>query len=201
MASPRPVVKITLPKDLEGVKPGELPENLLRPIEGKGKLHHLAADAYEAMDEAANAEGIDLSPTSQADTYRSLAVQEYGFYQRYTDTPNKKQAKEKPKIYKGKAWYLKSPKLAPMATPGTSNHNLGLAVDIANASGKRLEWLTKHAPRFGWSWEFTSGAEPWHIRYVAGDNVPDAVKEWKARKAISGESTAPKLCSGCNRPL
>ncbi len=201
MASPRPVVKITLPKDLEGVKPGELPENLLRPIEGKGKLHHLAADAYEAMDEAANAEGIDLSPTSQADTYRSLAVQEYGFYQRYTDNPNKKQAKEKPKIYKGKAWYLKSPKLAPMATPGTSNHNLGLAVDIANASGKRLEWLARHAPRFGWSWEFTSGAEPWHIRYVAGDNVPDAVKEWKARKAVSGQTDTPKLCSGCNRPL
>ena len=198
MASPRPVVKITLPKDLEGVKPGELPENLLRPIEGKGKLHHLAADAYEAMDEAANAEGIDLSPTSQADTYRSLAVQEYGFYQRYTDTPNKKQAKEKPKIYKGKAWYLKSPKLAPMATPGTSNHNLGLAVDIANASGKRLEWLAQNAPRFGWSWEFTSGAEPWHIRYVAGDNVPDAVREWKAKKAANPVA-APAACRECGR--
>ena len=74
MASPRPVIKVTLPKDLEGVKPGELPDHLLRPIEGKGKLHHLAADAYEAMDEAANAEGIDLAPTSQAYTYRSLAV-------------------------------------------------------------------------------------------------------------------------------
>jgi len=185
MASPRPVVKITLPKDLEGVKPGELPENLLRPIEGKGKLHHLAADAYEAMDEAANAEGIDLSPTSQADTYRSLAVQEYGFYQRYTDTPNKKQAKEKPKIYKGKAWYLKSPKLAPMATPGTSNHNLGLAVDVHSAGEpKRLNWLIANVKDFGFSWEVVP-SEPWHLRLVTGDNPTPAVQAWvDSHKAV-----------------
>jgi len=64
-----------------------------------------------------------------------------------------------------------------MAAPGTSNHNLGIAVDIWSASGKRLEWLLANALRFGWSWELQS--EPWHIRYVAGDNVPDAVKAWK----------------------
>ena len=196
MASPRPVIKVTLPKDLEGVKPGELPDRLLRSIEGKGKLHHLAADAYEAMDEAANAEGIDLAPTSQADTYRSLAVQEYGFFQRHTDKPNKKLLKQKPRIYKGKAWYLKKG-MAPMAVPGSSNHNLGIAIDIANASGKRLEWLAKHAPRYGWSWEFTSGAEPWHIRYVAGDDVPELVKEWKAKQSI--KEPAPQTCPTFNR--
>ena len=80
-----PVVPVKLCSCLKGVKPGELPAKLLRGIEGKGKLHHCAADAYEAMDATANAAGIDLSPTSQADTYRSLETQEYGFYQRYTD--------------------------------------------------------------------------------------------------------------------
>ena len=180
MARQLPIVKVVFPSDLKGCKPGEIPANLLRAIEGKGKLHHLAADCYEAMDAAANAEGIDLSPTSQADTYRSLETQEYGFYQRYTDTPNKKQMKQKPKVYKGKAWYLKSPKLAPMAVPGTSMHNYGLAIDIANASGKRLDWLLANAQRFGFSWELQS--EPWHLRMVCGDNVPDAVKEWLANK-------------------
>lgn len=179
MADKYPVVKVQLPADLKGAKPGELPDSLLRPIEGKGKLHHLAADAYEAMDAAANAEGIDLSPTSQADTYRSLAVQEYGFYQRYTDTPGKKLRKQTPRIYKGKAWYLKKG-LAPMAVPGTSNHNLGIAIDIAHASGARLAWLLKHAERFGFSWELQS--EPWHLRYVAGDTVPEAVKSWLATR-------------------
>ena len=72
MTSKQPVIKIQLCSHLKGVKPGELPAELLRPIEGKGRLHHCAADAYEAMDAAANSEGIDLSPTSQADTYRSL---------------------------------------------------------------------------------------------------------------------------------
>jgi LAS superfamily LD-carboxypeptidase LdcB len=192
-----PVRPVKLPADLKGVKPGELPETLLRPIEGKGKLHHLAADAYEAMDEAANADGIDLSPTSQADTYRSLAVQEYGFFQRHTLTPKGKQAKQKPRIYKGKAWYLKKG-YAPMAVPGTSNHNLGIAIDIANASGKRLEWLLANEHKFGFSHELDS--EPWHIRYTEGDDVPQAVKEWKARKGVtpSGEPTA---CRECGRPF
>lgn len=175
MADKYPVVKITFCSHLKGVKPGELPQELLRGIEGKGKLHHCAADAYEAMDAAANAEGIDLSPTSQADTYRSLETQEYGFYQRYTDNPSPKLLKQKPRIYKGKAWYLKKG-MAPMAVPGTSNHNYGVAIDIANASGKRLEWLLKNAQRFGFSWEVQS--EPWHLRYVAGDATPEAVKQW-----------------------
>jgi LAS superfamily LD-carboxypeptidase LdcB len=174
-----PVVPVKLCSCLKGVKPGELPAKLLRGIEGKGKLHHCAADAYEAMDAAANAAGIDLSPTSQADTYRSLETQEYGFYQRYTDTPKPALMKQKPRIYKGKAWYLKKG-MAPMAVPGTSNHNLGIAIDIKDASGNRLAWLLANEHLYGFSHELDS--EPWHIRYVAGDNIPDAVKAWKATK-------------------
>jgi LAS superfamily LD-carboxypeptidase LdcB len=172
-----PVVPVKLCSCLKGVKPGELPAKLLRGIEGKGKLHHCAADAYEAMDAAANAAGIDLSPTSQADTYRSLETQEYGFYQRYTDTPKPALMKQKPRIYKGKAWYLKKG-MAPMAVPGTSNHNLGIAIDIKDATGNRLAWLLANEHLYGFSHELDS--EPWHIRYVAGDNIPDAVKAWKA---------------------
>ena len=172
-----PVVPVKLCSCLKGVKPGELPAKLLRGIEGKGKLHHCAADAYEAMDAAANAAGIDLSPTSQADTYRSLETQEYGFYQRYTDTPKPALMKQKPRIYKGKAWYLKKG-MAPMAVPGTSNHNLGIAIDIKDASGNRLAWLLANEHLYGFSHELDS--EPWHIRYVAGDATPDAVKAWKA---------------------
>lgn len=151
-----PIVKVKLCSHLKGVEPGELDPSLLRKIEGKGQLHHCAADAYEAMDAAANAEGIDLSPTSAADTYRSLAVQEYGFFQRYTDDPKPALMKQKPRIYKGKAWYLKKG-MAPMAVPGTSNHNLGIAVDIKDASGERLEWLAKNAQSFGFSWEVLPG--------------------------------------------
>jgi LAS superfamily LD-carboxypeptidase LdcB len=65
-----------------------------------------------------------------------------------------------------------------LATPGKSNHNLGIAIDIANASGARLAWLLANEHLYGFSHELDS--EPWHIRYVAGDATPDAVKAWKA---------------------
>ena len=60
-----------------------------------------------------------------------------------------------------------------MAAPGTSNHNLGIAVDVANANGVVLKWLEGNALEFGFSWEIQS--EPWHLRYVAGDVTPARV--------------------------
>ena len=174
-----PIIPVVLCSCLKNAKPGELAPKLLRKIEGKGMLHHCAADAYEAMDAAANAEGIDLSPTSPADTYRTLAVQEYGFFQRYTTNVI---AGQKPRVYKGQAWYLK-PKMAMLAVPGTSKHNLGIAIDIANANGARLEWMKKNAVSFGFSWEVVP-SEPWHLRYVAGDKKPQRVLDWLASKAV-----------------
>ena len=174
-----PIIPVKLCSHLKNAKPGALGPKLLRPIEGKGILHHCAADAYEAMDAAANAEGIDLSPTSPADTYRTLAVQEYGFYQRYTTEVI---AGQKPRIYQGKAWYLKKG-MAMLAVPGTSKHNLGIAIDIANANGPRLEWLKKNAVSFGFSWEVVP-SEPWHLRYVTGDKKPQRVLDWLASKAV-----------------
>jgi hypothetical protein len=185
-----PIIPVTLCSCLKNAKPGELPEKLLRKIEGKGKLHHCAANAYEAMDAAANAEGIDLSPTSPADTYRTLAVQEYGFYQRYT---TKVIAGQKPRIYQGKAWYLKKG-MAMLAVPGSSRHNLGIAIDIANANGARLEWLKKNAVSFGFSWEVVP-SEPWHLRYVAGDKTPERVKQWMETNGVTSNKpvTVPKI--------
>jgi LAS superfamily LD-carboxypeptidase LdcB len=173
-----PIIDVKLCSCLKNAKPGELAPKLLRKIEGKGMLHHCAADAYEAMDAAANAEGIDLSPTSPADTYRTLAVQEYGFFQRYTTDVI---AGQKPRVYQGKAWYLKKGN-APMAAPGTSKHNLGIAIDIANASEpKRLAWLKANAVSFGFSWEVVP-SEPWHLRYVCGDAKPQRVLDYLASK-------------------
>jgi LAS superfamily LD-carboxypeptidase LdcB len=71
------------------------------------------------------------------------------------------------------------------ARPGTSNHGLGLAVDFAeerngkpgveSVSPAFVKWLDKNANRFGFFREFSSGAEPWHWRYVAGDAIPPDV--------------------------
>jgi hypothetical protein len=68
--------------------------------------------------------------------------------------------------------------MAMLATPGKSQHNLGLAVDVHSASEpKRLNWLIANVKEFGFSWEVVP-SEPWHLRYVCGDNVPPTVKAW-----------------------
>jgi LAS superfamily LD-carboxypeptidase LdcB len=172
----RPVKRVVLPADLTNAKNGQLRPNLLRAIRPLGQLHHLAADAYHAMRAAALADGIrPFKPTSRADTYRTYQEQVALFTSRYTMTPLPGRPS---KVWEGRRWWQK-PNTAVAAVPGTSNHGLGIAVDIADASGDRLDWLEANALTYGFSWEFTSGAEPWHLRYYRGDDVPPAVAEWK----------------------
>ena len=176
------IVEVKLPVALKGIEPGKLHPSLLRDIPGGGKLFYLAADAWLAMVEAAKADGVELKPTSSGDLYRSYESQKAGFLQRYSleDTGT-----GSTKTFEGKTWYLKKG-MAMLATPGKSQHNLGLAVDVANASDKkRINWLIANVEKFGWSWEVVP-SEPWHIRYVAGDNVPQAVKDYVARNPKPG---------------
>ena len=69
---------------------------------------------------------------------------------------------------------LTSPELA--ATPGTSQHGVGLAVDLCGgvqsfASPAHL-WMQRHAPLYGWfqpAWADSSGElpEPWHWEFAS----------------------------------
>ncbi len=62
------------------------------------------------------------------------------------------------------------------ATPGTSNHGWGLAVDLCRieTSGTRWTWLNENAPLFGWinpDWAKPGGSGPyerWHWEYERG---------------------------------
>lgn len=166
-----PIVKVTLPKDLKGQTNGLL-RGVLTDIPG-GKLHHLAAQAWTALVSKARAEKVILEPTSAADTYRTFHVQEATFFKRYDNT---KRA-TRHEVYQGRDWWLK-PGVAGCAVPGTSNHGLGLAIDIAHMDDTKLAWLLRNAPAHGFSWEDQS--ENWHIRYVAGDKVPAAVVRFLA---------------------
>jgi LAS superfamily LD-carboxypeptidase LdcB len=167
------IVPIKMPKDLKGCEPGKLPPRLLRSVSG-GKMHHIASYAWEAMVARAKADGIELKPTSTADLYRSYDAQKKAFLTRYVLTDTGSGAT---KQFEGKTWYKKKG-MATLATPGKSNHNLGLAVDVHSAGEpKRLNWMIKNVKDFGFSWEVVP-EEPWHLRYVAGDDVPAAVLEF-----------------------
>ena len=181
------IVPVVLPKDLKGIEPGKLPANLLKAVPGGGKMHWIAASAWSAMVEKAKAAGVELKPTSSGDTYRSYDSQKTGFLQRYQTEAI---AGASTKTFEGKTWYLKKG-MAMLATPGKSQHNLGLAVDVHSASEpKRLNWLIANVKEFGFSWEVVP-SEPWHLRYVCGDNPPPSVKAWMdangvAAPAVSG---------------
>jgi zinc D-Ala-D-Ala carboxypeptidase len=74
---------------------------------------------------------------------------------------------------------LRSIKPGLAAVPGTSNHGLGLAVDLCDGvekgAGSRFQWLRANAAAYGWGnpdWAHAGGGgpyEPWHWEYIAGE--------------------------------
>jgi hypothetical protein len=189
------IVPVVLPKDLKGIEPGKLPANLLKAVPGGGKMHWIAASAWTAMVEKAKAEGVELKPTSSGDTYREYELQKRGFLSRYQ---LEKIPGQSTKTFEGKTWYLKKG-MAMLATPGKSQHNLGLAVDVHSASEpKRINWLIANVKEFGFSWEVVP-SEPWHIRYVCGDSIPASVKAWMDANGVvapAGKAPAPAPAGG-----
>lgn len=111
-----------------------------------------------------------LAPTSAFDAWRSDAVQEKIFRQRYTTVktayartlgiPRYDRRK-----WKGQYWYRK-PGYAAAAVPGTSNHGDGTTADfrdLGGYSGKRFKQLASVAPRHGWdNVEGKKVREYWH---------------------------------------
>ena len=179
-----PVAKMVLPQDLKGCENGKLPKSLLRPIAPSGQMHHYAATSWMMLRGLAAEEGLDWVHVGD---YRPYAQQVALFMSRMKRFPDAKKNVQVTRIFNGEKWFLHVG--APVATPGTSNHGWGLAIDAAlktkagvvtistkpkGAKRSGLEFLLAEAPALGWSWELQS--EPWHIRYVAGDKTPAPLK-------------------------
>lgn len=109
-------------------------------------------------------------------TYRSVARQEELF-------------NEKVKIYMNKGKTKKEAEkltLQKINKPGTSEHNLGLAVDFNNVNykfekTKEYNWLMENAENYGFILRYTREKkditkvdyEPWHWRYVGEENAKE----------------------------
>lgn len=148
----------------------------LADIGGGFQLDSRAAPAYLAMQAAAAKDGVTLSPVSawrsnerQTNNYNN-SIQNY-MAQGYSE----EEATRLTRRY--------------YALPGTSEHEVGLAVDI-NSLEESFEntaafaWLQEHCGEYGFivrylrETETTTGIayEPWHYRYV-GTNHAKAIKD------------------------
>ena len=86
-----------------------------------------------------------------------------------------------------------------VAIPGTSDHNLGLAVDFnyleqRHESKPELVWLKEHAEEYGFVMRYPKNKEnctgviyePWHYRYVGKDHAKKS--RWGDTRAPVGDS-------------
>lgn len=126
---------VILPPDMRdpSLENGKLPDRLLvpfmsaeQPIDRQWRVHHQAFDNFTAFVAAAKHElNFDLVPIPGAPSaYRSYERQVDMFTQRYV-----KGGSNKSKTWNGVTWGLR-PGNAMAATPGRSNHGLGLAIDF-----------------------------------------------------------------------
>jgi len=132
---------------------GFIPDTLLQPLSSAPgqRLRPQPAAAFDAMS-LAYARSPG-TPLCVTDSYRSYAAQ--------VDL------------------FRRKPSLA--ATPGTSNHGLGRAVDMCGGvesfGSPAHRWMQAHAGEFGWvhpSWAEPGGSrpEPWHWEYVGPALTP-----------------------------
>lgn len=137
-----------------------------------------AVDAFNNMCKAAAKEGIKMYSVS---SYRT-----YSYQQSLYNNKVSRVKKANPSLSDKEA---KAEAATVVAIPGTSEHHLGLAVDINSVEEdfeetKQFEWLQKHAAEYGFIMRFPKDKqnitkiiyEPWHYRYVGVEHAK-AMKE------------------------
>jgi D-alanyl-D-alanine carboxypeptidase len=152
------------PKDLMPVKNNDLWNVSRNDLSLRPEAYH----ALEELSRAALADGIKLMVSS---TYRSYSYQER-LFARYVAQDGVELAERY------------------SARPGTSQHQLGVAIDFGSitddwADTKMGKWVYNNAAKYGWSLSFPQGYEDvtgymwecWHFRYI-GVEACEFQKKW-----------------------
>lgn len=137
-------------------------------------LDSRVVEAYEAMCKAAKKDGISLKAVS---AYRTYAYQENLYNKRVKRFMNEQGMSEEE---------AKKEAATRVAIPGTSEHHLGLAVDINSVetsfeNTKAFKWLQKNAENYGFVLRYPKDKkaitkiiyEPWHYRYVGVEHAKE----------------------------
>jgi len=148
-----------------GYANGRIPASALCPLDF-APGHMLRCDAAEQLSALSKEYEKEFGvPIPMTDSYRSLELQI--------------------RVKATKGWLA--------ATPGTSNHGWGLAVDlgypISTFTSAEHAWMRVHAPDYGWdnpSWARSTGSkpEPWHFEFFAAGPIPD--RAWTSDDVAGG---------------
>lgn len=157
------LIVVSLTREIpEGYKP-----EVVEVVNSGHDLDKRVAPYYEKMYYAAKKEGIILTPFSGNRSYERQRIN----YNNLTETYMARYGLDRKAAQKKAATVI--------LPPGTSEHNIGLAMDICNtydsfASSKEYAWLTKNAYKYGFILRYPKGKEdvtgivyePWHWRFV-----------------------------------
>ena len=142
------------------------------------KIDSRCYEAFEEMMDACKAAGYSPFLCS---AYRTQETQQQLYDNKVQRLINSGMSEEEAKVEAAKA----------VAIPGTSEHQLGLAVDIVDANMQDLtdeqentatqKWLMANSWRYGFIHRYPNGRtditgiiyEPWHYRYVGKDAAQD----------------------------
>ncbi|WP_440895425.1 M15 family metallopeptidase [Amphibacillus sp. Q70] len=176
-----PEAKAVLVNPQNMLPDGYVPDDLVYPnvrftFEEQIEKRMMRAEAAEALEKLFAAADQDGLPLAGVSAYRSNERQKQLF-----DDYVEKDGLEKAQTYS--------------AYPGTSEHETGLAIDVAGADGScavsdcfdnkpEAKWLADNAHRFGFIIRYPKGKEeitgykyePWHLRYV-GPDIAEEIQE------------------------
>ena len=225
-----PIVPVKLPSILKGQRNGDIDPALLAVVDSKalGRLMLAnVADAIKALHAFAVSFGIIFASTGR---YRPLRQQYDMFITRYEPCTYPEYLVAKA-FKRSKQWLPVNRALvatqlsvtvpdstywrkiqrpdgsypASAAVPGTSNHGLAVADDLAEKVGGKLvslrrttrEWLYEWAPLYGFALETT--AELWHWHWIMGDDTPpllkgDIMQRWRYTNDIAVFAVAGLRC-------
>ena len=151
-----------------------LPENYSVELVGIGDTHQIAAIAYEDFLDMMTDCGRAGNDPAVCSSYRTQEYQEMLYQNRIDRYMKEGYSEERATELAGRS----------VAVPGTSEHQLGLAVDIVDNNNWHLDesqaktptqqWLMSNSWRYGWILRYPSEKseftgiiyEPWHYRYV-----------------------------------
>lgn len=168
----------------------------LKPIGSGHQIDARAYDDFKAMIKAAKMDGVYIYVTS---SYRNMKKQTELHEQKIENLLKEGYSREEAKELAAEV----------VAIPGTSEHQLGLALDLVSSEYRKLDerqentrgfrWLKEHCDEYGFILRYPNGKtditgiiyEPWHFRYVgleAAKEITEAgitLEEYLGAKPIS----------------